>query len=61
MDHIELDDEISRFNSENAIHRFLDFRGKRYLVGIALSHGYREYKLQDNYKNDVLSLTFIEY
>jgi hypothetical protein len=61
MDHIELDDEISRFNSENAIHRFLDFQGKRYLVGIALSRGYREYKLQDNYKNDVLSLTFIEY
>ncbi|MDD2369536.1 MAG: chemotaxis protein CheW, partial [Sulfuricurvum sp.] len=61
MERIELDDEIMRFNSEKAIHRFIDFQGKRYLVGIALSHGYREYKVQDNYKNDVLSLTFIEY
>jgi len=61
MDRIELDTEISRFNSESAIHRFIDFQGKSYLVGIALSHGYREYKLYDNYKNDILSLTFIEY
>lgn len=61
MERIELDEEIARFSSKNAIHRFLNFKGKRYLVGIALSDGYREYKVQDNYKNDVLSLIFIEY
>ncbi|MFA5215768.1 hypothetical protein [Sulfuricurvum sp.] len=61
MDSIELDDEILRFNSDQATHRFITHEGKKYLIGIALSHGYREYKRQDNYKNDVLSLTFIEY
>jgi hypothetical protein len=58
---IDLDEEILRYNSTQATHRFITYEGKKYLVGIALSKGYREYKLQDNYKNDVLSLTFIEY
>lgn len=58
---IDLDDEILRYNDQKASHRFTTYDGKKYLVGIALSKGYREYKLQDNYKNDLLSLTFIEY
>lgn len=61
MDTIEVDEEVLRFSSEQATHRFLVFQGKKYLAGIALSQGYREYKLHDNYKNDVISLTFIEY
>jgi len=61
MGRIELDEGLSRVNPDSAVHRFINFQGKRYLVGIALSRGYREYKIQDNYKNDLLSLTFIEY
>ncbi len=61
LDHIDLDDDIYRYNSEQATHRLITFNGIKYLVGIAVSRGYREYKIQDNYKNDVLSLTFIEY
>jgi hypothetical protein len=61
MEHLELDDSILRFSSQHPEHRFIVLDGKKYLVGIALSQGYREYKCQDNYKNDILSLTFIEY
>lgn len=61
MEKIALDEEILRFNSKEATHRFILLEGKKYLVGIAQSLGYREYKCQDNYKNDLLSLTFIEY
>jgi hypothetical protein len=60
-DYLELTDEILKFNATQPEHRFLVLEGKKYLVGIALSQGYREYKCQDNYKNDILSLTFIEY
>lgn len=61
MDTLKLDDEILRFNSKETAHRFITYNGQKYLLGIALSHGYREYKITDNYKNDILALTFIEY
>jgi hypothetical protein len=60
-DTLELNDEILRFNGTQPEHRFIILSGKKYLLGIALSQGYREYKCEDNYKNDILSLTFIEY
>lgn len=58
---LELQEEVLRFNAMKPIHRFFPFEEKKYLVGIAISAGYREYKKEDNYKNDLLSLTFIEY
>ncbi len=61
MEKMELDEKILRFNSKNTTHHFVTYDGKKYLLGIAQSQGYREYKVEDNYKNDVLSLTFIEY
>lgn len=61
MEKMVLDEDILRFNTKGTTHRFITYEGKKYLLGIALSHGYREYKVEDNYKNDVLSLTFIEY
>ncbi|MDD5051101.1 MAG: hypothetical protein PHO27_00035 [Sulfuricurvum sp.] len=61
LDAIEITDEIQRFSAKEPIHRFMDYDGKKYLVGIAFSQGYREYKVDDNYKNDLLCLTFIEY
>lgn len=61
MEKMELDEEILRFNAKETTHRFITYNGKKYLLGVAVSRGYREYKTEDNYKNDVLSLTFIEY
>lgn len=61
LQQLPLENEILRFNGQESTHCFSVFEDKKYLVGIALSNGYREYKTQDNYKNDVLSLTFVEY
>lgn len=61
MSKLEIDEDILRFNSKDSLHRFITFNDEHYLLGIALSQGYREYKIDDNYKNDILSLTFIEY
>lgn len=61
LEKLTLDEEILRFQQGQKTHRFVKFEDKEYLVGIALSKGYREYKTSDGYKNDVLSLTFIEY
>lgn len=61
METLDVNDDILRFNGVEPIHRFITHSGVKYLAGIALSRGYREYKCHDNYKNDLLSLTFIEY
>ncbi|MDP3293101.1 MAG: hypothetical protein Q8M43_13835 [Sulfuricurvum sp.] len=61
LQQLPLENEILRFSAEESTHCFTLFEDKKYLVGIALSEGYREYKTQDNYKNDLLSLTFVEY
>lgn len=58
---MDLTDEILKYNGAEAVHKFIVYQGVNYLVGVALSQGYREYKRQDNYKNDLLSLTFIIY
>lgn len=58
---LEIGDDILRFNDAESKHVFIEYGGQKYLAGIALSKGYREYKCNDNYKNELLSLTFIEY
>lgn len=61
LDKLDLPSEILNFNGTDAIHRFIVHDREKYLVGIALSKGYREYKCHDNYKNDLLALMFIKY
>lgn len=39
----------------------IEFRGKKYIFGVAVSQGYREFKSTDNYRNDVLCLLFIPF
>jgi hypothetical protein len=38
----------------------IDLGGRRYLAGRALSQGYREYKRDGVYTNDVAALVLIE-
>ena len=61
MNTLEVCDEILKFNGSESMYKFINFMNKKYLVGVALSKGYREYKRHDNYKNELLSLTFIDY
>jgi len=47
-------------NAKDAIYDFITYDERNYLVASVLSKGYREYKTQDNYKNNIFALTFIE-
>jgi len=58
----KLDIDNSFFTQKNG-HRYskiVEFCGRYFVVGSATSLGYREYKIGDNYKNDVIALVFIE-
>ncbi len=39
----------------------IDYQGQKYILGVAVSKGYREYKAVDNHKNDVFCLLFIPF
>ena len=48
------------FESENGAghSKIIEFKGKYYAVGSRTSSGYREYKVNDRYSNDVVALVF---
>ena len=59
LETLPLTDEMPAFTDEIQ-QRFITFEQKSYLLSIVPSSGYREYKTQDNYKNEVYALSFIE-
>ncbi len=50
---------LNRRGGENR-HGFVTYRGKHYIYSVAKSQGYREYKTEDNYRNDVYAVTMVE-
>jgi hypothetical protein len=56
----KLDLENRYFNTNKTIQEFIKYHDKNYLLTVASSKGYREYKISDNYKNDVLAFYFVE-
>jgi hypothetical protein len=57
-DKIELNNKY--FSTDKVLQEFIKYNEKNYLLTVAPSKGYREYKISDNYKNDVLALYFVE-
>jgi hypothetical protein len=47
-------------NHKGTVQDFITYRDKEYLLTVAPSAGYREYKVSDNYKNDIFALSLIE-
>jgi hypothetical protein len=60
LDKLDIDQNILKEVSEHSVHRYVQFEEKDYIVGVAKSNGYREYKTEDNYTNDLYAVTFIE-
>ncbi|MDF1875649.1 hypothetical protein JHD48_07875 [Sulfurimonas sp. SAG-AH-194-I05] len=60
FDTIEIDDAFFSQNMQTEYTDFITYNHKKYIVGSALSQGYREYKKNDNYSNKVYAITFIE-
>lgn len=56
----DIKDKFVNVKAEDSTYDFLTYNETNYLVASVLSKGYREYKTQDNYKNNIFALTFIE-
>ena len=60
LDKIDIDQKYLSMKDSHAICDYTTYQDKEYVVAGVLSNGYREYKNEDNYKNDVYCLTFVE-
>ncbi len=56
--HFPLDDTtLSSITSKETFYGIVELDNTSYILASALSYGYREYKVSDNYKNSVIALT----
>lgn len=60
-DNLALDDRFFGLAKGERSSDIIQFAGKSYVLGMAASKGYREYKTVDGYQNDVLALVFIPF
>jgi len=60
LDDLQIDLELLKGVKEHSKYHYVNFEEQEYIVGIAASNGYREYKSEDNYKNEVYAITFIK-
>ncbi|WP_349431152.1 cache domain-containing protein [Methylomarinum sp. Ch1-1] len=58
---LELAERYFNLTAGQRASEVIDYQGKKYILGIAVSQGYREYKTVDNYRNDVVCLLFIPF
>ena len=56
--HLDLDERFFALDAGRGTARIVAWRGHYYAVGARVSDGYREYKVNDQYENDVVSLVF---
>lgn len=60
LDTLEIDNSYINSTSDETTFDYIKFEDKQYIISCAKSHGYREYKNNDNYTNKIYALTFIE-
>lgn len=59
-DILDIDLQLLTQVTQHSVTQFIKFNDLQYIMAIAMSKGYREYKTRDNYTNDVYSVTFIQ-
>lgn len=60
-DTLALDERFFSLSKGQRSSDIIQFNGNSYVLGMAASKGYREYKTVDGYQNDVLALVFIPF
>ena len=60
LETLDIDDKYFTNSSENSISDFITLNGVNYVMALVTSQGYREYKTNDNYKNTIYAITFVE-
>lgn len=58
---LHLPQRFFRLKNGERTSEVIEYRGNKYILGVAVSQGYREFKTMDNYVNDVLCLLFIPF
>ncbi len=58
LETLNLDDTFFKAQ-KHAKHTYITYNDKHYILSSAASKGYREYKTEDKYKNDVFALVFV--
>ncbi|QGY40798.1 chemotaxis protein CheW [Pseudodesulfovibrio cashew] len=58
-DVLEIPEVFFSLDNEEKTSRIIEFQGQYYAVGACTSSGYREFKIRDNYVNDVVGLVFV--
>ena len=56
---LPIDDTYFKLKNGQTSSMLIKHSGENYVLGIAASKGYREYKTKDNYQNDVIAFVFI--
>ncbi len=56
---LEIADEIFCIKNGEQVSTVIEYRGYYYAMGAACSSGYREYKVEDCYENDVIGFVFM--
>ena len=59
-DVLYIDEAFFDLQTAQSYANIIEYKGKYYAVGSSLSKGYREYKVDDNYTNDLLAIIFVE-
>jgi len=59
-DTLKIDDSFFALKYGESHANIIEFKGKYFSVGASLSKGYREYKINDNYSNDVIAIIFAQ-
>jgi len=60
-DILDIEDNHFQLDNNESKSTIIEYKDKYYILGISCSSGYREYKSEnDDYKNDILSIVFVE-
>lgn len=59
-DTLNIDDSFFDIQAGESYANIIEYKSKYFSVGASLSKGYREYKINDNYSNDIIAIIFAE-
>jgi chemotaxis signal transduction protein len=57
---LSINDHFFKLVNGEGCSDIIELDGRYYVVGARMSGGYREYKVSDNYNNDIVALVFVE-
>ncbi|MDQ7068950.1 MAG: hypothetical protein Q9M40_13850 [Sulfurimonas sp.] len=57
---LDIDNKFVDSKQTQSVYEFLKFQDTDYVIASTISKGYREYKTDDNYQNDIFALAFLK-